>query len=575
MEHIARSFVASLTLDLSTVGYIAVVPFLLVALADWVSPTQGKWPRTACLYFQQLVILSVVLICLGNILMYADWQTLLNRRALSYLSEPMGMIQSLSVAAWLVALVTIVFCTYILWRLLAVRVHRLFQPISGVARYIWLLTASPLLLLMIRGGFGTMPVNESNAFYSNQMMLNHAATNPVWHLVHTLIERRSTVNPFAHAVSTDFAVGQFFEPIDTASTPLTGNDRCNVVLVMMESMTAQIVECVGGMPGVTPALNEVARQGLVFDSIYSSGYRTDQGLAALLSGYPAQPDQSVILHEDKTRALPSLPKQLKKLGYRTFAWYGGDLNFANMGAYFYHLGFDHIVGKKEFAASTPTQNWGIPDHLLFKRVHQDLDKTQEPFFAFVQTLSLHRPYDTPGNSLPESAPVAERFLASARYADASVDSFLREAETKPWYANTLFVFVADHGVAEPGNLGLDMPLARKVPLIVAGPALAPAWRGKKLQRLGNHHDLTTTLCEALGADARAFRWSRSLMKEYALPFAMYCNENGAGWITPSAVGFYRLADQYWYAPYGNLPDSTTRLQALQYLYSQYADYLAL
>jgi phosphoglycerol transferase MdoB-like AlkP superfamily enzyme len=273
--------------------------------------------------------------------------------------------------------------------------------------------------------------------------------------------------------------------------------------------------------------------------------------------------------------LPSFPKLLEEQGYRTYAWYGGDLNFANMGAYMYHLGFDGITSQKEFPRGTPVQNWGVPDHLLFERVNKDLESSTTPFFAFVQTLSLHKPYDTPGSNLPRTAPLADRFLACAQYADASIGTFIQEAAKQPWYANTLFVFVADHGVAEPGNLGPDMPMARKVPLIFFGPVLAKELCGKRIHHIGNHHDLVSSLCQAQNLDCTKFRWSRSLLQTYTHPFAMYCNENGAGWVTPKAVGFYRMTDGFWYPPYGPLPDTTMRQQALGYLFSQYEDYLGL
>jgi phosphoglycerol transferase MdoB-like AlkP superfamily enzyme len=569
---------AALPLDLSVVGYFLALPILLTAIGDWLSETWSQKMNWLITKFFQFLSIPVVLICLANLVVYTDWQTLLNRRALAYLSEPMGMINSLTMAGWFGAVAAIFLASWLLVRSLSATFLSAPERLKGISRLLWPIVAIPLVALMIRGGIGPMPINESNAYHSEHLIFNHAATNPVWHLIHTLVERRSTTNLFqvqnADAAITETKV--LLSPISSdSSLLLTDTNRFNIVLVMMESMTAQVVEAVGGLPGVTPVLNRLAKQGLVFDSIYSTGYRTDQGLAAILSGYPAQPDQSAILHDDKMRKLPSLPAQLKKLGYQTHAWYGGELNFANMGAYFYHLGFDMITSQGDFPKGTPTQNWGIPDHLLFKEVNSSLAKKPQPFFAFVQTLSLHKPYDTPGNTLSESAPLADRFLACATYADSAIGAFIDEAATQPWYANTLFVFVADHGVSEPGNLGPDMPMARKVPLIFYGPALAKSSLGKRSHQIGNHHDIPATLCQALGIESQSFKWSRSLLQTYRYPFAMYCNESGAGWLSPQAVGFYRINDGFWYPPYGALPDDTTKQRAVHYFYSQYSDYLDL
>jgi phosphoglycerol transferase MdoB-like AlkP superfamily enzyme len=578
-QEVLLSYWAGMPLDLSMTGYLIVIPILLATLCMGTAyETQFyTWLRR----WHQVVLIPLVLICLSNLLVYGEWQTMLNQRALVYLRNPSGLFESLSLLHIIFAFLGVVIiqqlCIVLYKRIVESRT--LDRSASIVGQIMGGMLTLGLSALMMRGTLDPMPISESAVYYSNHTILNHAATNPVWHFVHAITERRTTTNQYI-ATSTTSA-DALIEPLFVSkrdTTLLTTRTKPNVVIVMMESMTAQVLGTFGGEAGIATHLDGLAPDALLFDSIYATGYRTDQGISALLSGYPAQPDQSAVLLDDRMRGLPSLPSVFRKNGYRTMYYYGGGLHFANIGAYLRHLGFDQLVSEDDFSNQVMRQSWGVPDHLLMEYCADDLKRQKQPFFAFIQTLSLHLPYDTPGQTHPVEGPVSSRFRASATYADASIGGFLDQIRGESWFENTLFVFVADHGHSDPGHLGYDMPMARKVPLIIYGAVLPAHLQHTRNHQMGNHHDLPQTLIKglALQMDKQDFRWSRDLLATYAHPFAMYCNETGFGWMTPPAqTGFHRFTDGYWYAPTGSMIDSTEQQRGRAYIQRMYDDFLEL
>ena len=163
----------------------------------------------------------------------------------------------------------------------------------------------------------------------------------------------------------------------------------------MESFTAKFVGCLGGEPGVTPNLDKIATDGLLFTNIYAAGDRSEKGEVAVLSGYPNQAITSIIKTPAKTEKLPQITKSLEEEGYHTSYTYGGELEFANIKSYLVNAGFDKLVSKYSFSISERTTSWGVHDHIVLNRFFDNLKKEEQPFFATLFTLSSHEPYDVP------------------------------------------------------------------------------------------------------------------------------------------------------------------------------------
>lgn len=576
------AFLHAVPLDLSTAGYLVILPLLACYLGMAVRPPAQRLLQVAFSAFNLGLILFFVLAFTSNVFLYAEWHTPLNSRAFEHFQTPTAVLDSMSLPFKIGGFIAYCALSWGWWRL--------FRKIAGglPTTFSWSwshILSAPLLLgfvlLLIRGGVGKMPINESAVYYSTHPFNNHAATNTAWHFFHSLIEARSTVNHYRSMDSeaASCQVQKLFAPGKSAEaqSPWLASkpgQRPNIVVIIMESMTAQVVEELGGEKGVCPNLGRLAQEGILFTRCYGSGYRTDQGLVSVLSGFPAQPDQSVVLHQDKAVKLPGLSKTLLKEGYSTAFFYGGQLTFANIGTWLYDQQFQQIVSIDDFPRSEIKQLWGADDATLLNKVVSSLHDKPQPFFATATTLSLHQPYDVPYDSEWNGLDERDKFLNCAAFADYAIGEFFRQAAQEPWFQNTVFVLVADHGHLQPNKCNMDTPRARQVPLIITGPAVSPAWRGRRIETIGNHHDIPATLLTALGVASNNFPWSKNLLAENAPDFAYYSNENGLGWINREGASFYRFAENRWQTFHGNLsPQSQTSARA--YLQVMYDDYLGL
>lgn len=579
-------FWRALPLDLSTASYLVLLPILGWLLGGLAAPRARDFLTLVLGTFQVVLLVLAVVIFGANIFVYEEWNTPLNSRAFDHFRIPGALLNSMSAAFKVGALALVVTLTWVWWRIFRQFTQKTFltstrSPVQSISAWALVL----VLLFLIRGGLGKMPINESATYYSSHPFYNHAATNAGWHFMHSLIETRSTVNRYT-AMEADSAQRIVARLYDKPSEPgpmkqgsmawliPTTDQRPNVVLLLLESMTAQVVAELGGVPEVCPNLSRLARAGILFDHCYGSGYRTDQGLVSVLGGYPAQPDQSVVLLPDKAEKLPSLSKILKQHGYETAFFYGGQLTFANMGTWLRNQQFEHIISVADFPRSERTQLWGADDLRLFHKSLQVMHQLPQPFLSTIMTLSLHQPYDVPYTSQWNKNTEREKFLNCAAFADHAIGEFFRLAAKEPWFSNTVFVLVADHGHPQPGQIAMDKPRSRHIPLLITGPCISPEWRGRRIGKIGNHHDIPATLLSGLGLTSATFLWSKDLLSPNSKDFAYYSNENGLGWITPKGAGFFQFPKQQWLTYSGTL-DTAERAAARAYLQVLYNDFLGL
>lgn len=584
----------ALPLDLSMAAYLIAVPILLWFLGLLVGNRSFPVFSKIITSFNVLLISILVLVFGSNVFIYEEWHTLLNNRALEYLSTPRALLDSMSLPFKIVSVGLYVFFVWLMWRLNRLVLGKSIYP-ENTSR--WGILALPihagLLVIALRGGLGVMPINESAVYFSSHLFDNHAATNSAWNLFHSLIETRSTQNHYIFMDEKEaeqragYLLGDCSTLIDTGWDLFENQDssrHTNLVFLILESHTAEIVEELGGEAGVCPTLSRLIRGGILFENIYSSGYRTDQGLVSILAGYPAQPDQSIVLLSDKAAKLNSISKILKERGYSTAFFYGGELTFANIGQWLTNQRFEKVFSEKNFARAEKTQRWGVDDHTLLQRTALEINKLKEPFFATAMTLSLHPPYDVPFQSRWKGHAEREKFLNSAAFADHAIGEFFKTVERQPWYANTLFVLVADHGSGNPNQVGLDNPRSRRIPLILFGQSLSEKWRGKRLSVFGNHHDIPATILSMWKIRHPDLRWSRNLWNIEAfagkspapqtekINFAFYTNENGLGWATPQGKGAYQFKSKDWHVWEGHV-DSSSQADAKAYLQVLYDDFL--
>jgi len=288
----------------------------------------------------------------------------------------------------------------------------------------------------------------------------------------------------------------------------------NVILISVESLSASYVGAYGATKGLTPEIDALARDGMQFDQVFATGTRTVRGLDALSLGTPPIPGQAIVRRPNNEH-LATIGELLEHQGFATFFFYGGYGYFDNMNAYF--KGNDYrVVDRTDFPKQTVMfENvWGVADEALFDNVIRTLDVKavpDKPFFAHVMTTSNHRPYTYPDGRIDIPSPGGRD--GAVKYTDYAIGKFIRDAKTKPWFKDTLFVIVADHCASVAGKTKLPVNNYH-IPLIFYAPALlAPARYAPVVSQV----DIAPTLIEVLGMNGDGHFFGRSFFEKGPVP----------------------------------------------------------
>lgn len=272
--------------------------------------------------------------------------------------------------------------------------------------------------------------------------------------------------------------------------PQGAEKHFNVVLVAMESMSAGFLAHFGNRLPVTPNLDNLADAGVFYTGLYATGTRTVRGLEALMLSLPPTPGQSILRRPNSDKMF-NLGGVFSDHGYKTQFIYGGYAYFDNMREWFESNGFE-VVDRATFpSAEIQFGNaWGVCDEDLFSQVLKQQEATLatgKPFFQVVLTTSNHRPYTFPEGRI--DIPPHTGREGAIKYSDYAIGKFIETAKTKPWFKNTIFIFVADHDASVAG--GMDIPVHDYlIPAIFYNPTLlAP----RRVSKLASQIDLAPTL----------------------------------------------------------------------------------
>jgi phosphoglycerol transferase MdoB-like AlkP superfamily enzyme len=284
--------------------------------------------------------------------------------------------------------------------------------------------------------------------------------------------------------------------------------KLNVVLVVMESMSRKFLSTFGNPQNLTPNLDQLYKEGLSFSQVYATGTRTVRGLEAVDLSVPPTPGQS-ILRRPGFENLYSLGAYLDEAGYESQFLYGGYALFDNMGAFF--AANHHRIIDRTDLKSTQIQfenAWGVCDEDMFRVAIEEADritKTGRPFFQMIMTTSNHRPYTYPQHI---DIPSGSGRDGAVKYSDYAVGELVKAAKTKPWFKNTVFIFVADHNASVAGRVELplrDFP----IPFIIYSPELI---KPQIVDRLASQIDVAPTILDVLGLKYKNQFFGHSLMQ---------------------------------------------------------------
>jgi len=566
---ILLAFVHGVRMDMAMAGYFSLLPGLLLSLLFFVP---GKTLWKFWFPYQIILIALATFIVVLDAELYVHWGFRLDATPILYFGKEAASSGDfwksiLLVLLWLVATVGLSYVVF-----------KIFKPkFEKLTRTSWLafpalLGATVFLILPIRGSLGVAPMNTGFVYFHNtNLYANHAAVNVVWNFgyaVQKMNKLRYSDNFFDRDTTEEY-FSKMFPPFDSAHY-LINTRRPNIILIALESYTFRFIEPLGGLPDVTPRINQLVNEGILFDNFYSSGDRTDKGIVSILNGYPSQPQTSIIKDPKKTKSLPFLNQVFKKAGYRTEFSYGYNIDYSNFRSYLINAGFDHITHSMDFPQELNTSKWGVHDHYVFERVFEEAEASSEPFFKVMMTQSSHEPFDVPMKTAIEGDDVVSKFLNSAYYTDKSLGDFIDKAKQTDWWKNTLVVITADHGHPSPDNQGLQNPRRFKIPMIWLGGALTV--KDTVVSTLGCHADIANTILGQVDMRDRSFIFSHDMFDaSYKNPFAVFVYNNGYGFKTDSTLNVFDTIGENYIREDGN-PSDYEKALGKAYMQKLYWDF---
>ena len=377
----------------------------------------------------------------------------------------------------------------------------------------------PFALSVIMMSFYTLFITNSNAEWSTNRYNNEISKAGIYSFFAELRNNKLDFKTFYSSISDEEAfkivrtnlqeenarfIANDFSIKRKITDSLDTNKKPNVVFILIESMSGSFMSEFGNQEKITPFLDSIANESLFFKNLYATGNRTVRGMEAVTLSIPPTPGQSIVKRPNNAN-LYTISNVFKSKNYQCNFFYGGDGYFDNMNAFYGGNGFDiYDRGRGSIlsdAIKTTRHNiednevtfenaWGICDEDIYNKMIKVADEyhhKNKPFLNFIMTTSNHRPYTYPNNKI--DIPSGTGRNGAVKYSDYALQQMFAKAKNKPWFKNTIFVFVADHCASSAGKDEIDVK-NYQIPAIIYGQNLI---QPKKVTKLCSQIDVFPTL----------------------------------------------------------------------------------
>ncbi len=529
------SFLHGSRQDASITGYFLAIPSLLIVFTTYFN---SRFLKNFMKFYTFLLLFITTIIIVSDAELYRNWGFRTDATPLLYLATPKYAAASLNISTYiklfLISLIYFSASIFIYIKYINVLLKKIKKTDYKTSLLFLIITAS--LILPIRGSVGIAPMNNGIVYFSEKnVFVNHAAINVIWNVGFSIseLDKFQGINFFD-----DKKADKYFNSLypdnknETDKVSVLKNQRPNIVIIILESFTANITGAFGGKYDVTPNLNKIAKESIMFRNFYASGDRTVKGIVAVLSGYPSLPKSAIMNYSDKIEKLPTLTDKLKNINYNTEWICGFNINFANINSYLLHNKFDKIITIDNFPNAERNSKWGVHDHIVFNKLFEECKNDKKPYFKVFMTLSSHEPFEVPMKTVIKGTDEAHRFLNSVFYTDKAIGEFINKMKTLESWNNTLIIFVADHGVRLPDNIPAYHPDRYHIPMIWTGGVIK---KDTVITGYGSQTDIPTSILSQLNLKTDEYKFGKDLFNKQSESFVFYDFNNGFGFLTDTTI----------------------------------------
>jgi phosphoglycerol transferase MdoB-like AlkP superfamily enzyme len=497
-------------------GYMLALPLVILTLAEF-----GRFLYKGILLAIHIFICTVYSIaffgCAADIPYFLTYNNRLTLSILNWIDSP-GFMVKMVFTEWDYLIFFILFLVITAMFIFVItRIYRKYaREIAGKkanTRFVMIfasLLAMCVLFIGIRGRVAAKsPILIGTAYFSKYDLANQTGLNPIFTFMNSWFESMKGENKSLHLMDDKTAIklvkdylqvpkSNYASPIAREVHSDSASPKYNVILVLMESMSASFTRHGGCDKNLTPVLDSIADRGYYFSNFYSAGFHTYNGIFSSLYGFPAL----LARHTMIGATIPhytGLPYIMKQNGYKTIYFTTHDDQFDNVGGFTTENYMDSIISQKDYPYSAVVGALGVPDNFMFNfsiGIFNRFNDLKKPFFATMMTGSNHAPYIVP-EGIDFTPKHEEVRNGTVEYADWSIGCFLDSAAKQPWFENTVFVFVADHGAFDGADTSVGFPgmpyALNHIPMIIYSPRLSP----RVINNVGGQIDISPTICDLL------------------------------------------------------------------------------
>jgi phosphoglycerol transferase MdoB-like AlkP superfamily enzyme len=523
-----------LSYDTMVASYLLAIPSLSFFLAMFLNHNSLWFRRGITIYFS-VVSLVVFLACSADIPYYIFTGSRLNDALLMWTDTPGAMMEFVfGNSVFYLYLIVFLAGTFLSVLFLIFLQRKLLK--SGLSKKITygnktasFLIVTILLLIGIRGGWRVRPIAIRDAFVTNYPFVNMLPLNPLFSFFDSMAKINMEYLDNATAVKN---ARRYLNITGDLNSPIVRNvsfpdsavrTKPNIVLVLMESMSAEMTALSSSGKSFTPYLDSISDHSISFSNFYTSGMHTCNGLYGVLYSMPSVPGMHPLSNVyTANQKFYGMADVLRDNGYSTNFFCTHYEEFDNMGFFLRNNGFDNFFSRKDYPDAPDEGSFGVSDETLYDFAFHKLNEfsnTGKPFFTALLTISTHEPPVLPKKTIfkPKSRVVFEQIY---EYADWALENFIKRCSGEKWFDNTIFVFLADHGCNMPSPYAIPLSYHHS-PFIIYSPALIK--ETKQIDNLAIQMDVFPTLMDFLKIPYTTNTLGVNLFKDER-PFAFFCKD---------------------------------------------------
>jgi len=517
-------FLIGLRFDIILMSYIAFLPAVLISLLpDSILKHFKKFFNFYFIFFLFLFLLME----LSTLDFINQYDTRPNRLFLDYLIYPKEVVGTL-LKSYLPSLIITTILLGIALFFAFKHGKKIFYPIESAykTKLILFPVVAFFLFFGARGSLTSKrPINASNAIFCSDQMTNSLGLNSLYTVAFAAysMKNEGDVKKYGKMdeleaytrVKKYMDVSQFIPgevPFLHLQKPDAPQPKYNVVIFLQESLGAEYVGCLNGLP-LTPELDKLSKEGLLFTNLYCTGTRSVRGIEQVTAGFLPNPSESIVKLGGSQQGFFTLADAFGRQNYDTSFIYGGMANFDNMASFFNGNGFKNIIDETDFDKDGKKYamkgTWGYCDEDLAVKANEYYKNLgNKPFFSLMFSTSNHEPFEFPDGRIQLYEQPKNTVHNAMKYADFSIGKFFELAKKEAYFKNTIFVVIADHNTRTYGkNL---VPVNKfHIPALIIAPNVE---KGITYDNLASQMDIPSTVLALSGITTKTPMPGRNLLK---------------------------------------------------------------